>query len=401
MTDLALVLASPREEKLCTLESDGGVIRLMDVNEFNSINNVLNNPSPSLSCGSQSPVSMDTHGSHESILSQVTVVPSLSIDILQPKEKRSAFSSRASTISESESLKLEETIERLEEVVERLTARGGEPEKEKPSPFEETLSDPDECCGSQEESETDTFPDIIFLPSDHSSTSTVRVTDRSAGSTVSSGVVMASEEDSDYDQTKNPFSPYFRPSSKKPSQPNPFECSSFVTDAFSTSPMVPKLDLQEHYSTSARPSEALNGLSRTPNPFRVEAWADARDVQTARVLPSMDSEESDDECFETVIKEGSHSAPSTQRKLAPCAVSYPQTEAFINLVMGDMNGFMEMETAAKFYPDGCFTVSGGYDPGKTFFKHSEGIKKTFGVHPCFFHSFFKSLERVFFISFFF
>uniref|UniRef100_A0A914Z351 Uncharacterized protein n=1 Tax=Panagrolaimus superbus TaxID=310955 RepID=A0A914Z351_9BILA len=339
---------------------------------------------------------------HESIPSKVTTtggdsgafISSLSIDILQPplsERRRSNFSSRASTVSECESLKLEETIERLEEVVEKLTARetASSIELDKSNPFDEPLSDAEECCTNdyggggnceedgeeEEEEEIDQFPDIIFLPSlPNSNTSTVRVTDRSAASTVSSG--MASEEDFDYDQTKNPFSPYFRPSAKKASQPNPFECSSFVTDAFTTPPIIPKLDLQEHFSTAARPSEALNILSKTnnnnnPNPFRVEAWGpDSRDVQTARVdawhQTSIDSDDEDavaaaaaaeDDIYEVEIKEGSHSAPNTQRKLAPCAVTYPQTEAFINLVMGDIHGFMEIESTAKFYPDGCFTVS--------------------------------------------
>uniref|UniRef100_A0AC34G5K1 Uncharacterized protein n=1 Tax=Panagrolaimus sp. ES5 TaxID=591445 RepID=A0AC34G5K1_9BILA len=242
---------------------------------------------------------------HESILpSKVTTTTptggsSSGSDILQPsssENRRSNFSSRASTVSECESLKLEETIERLEEVVEKLTARESQSieSADISNPFNESLSDVEECCQNNS------------------------------------------------------------------------------SDAFSTPPIIPKLDLQEHFSTAARPSEALNILSKTnnnPNPFRLEAWGiDTRDVQTARVdawhQTSIDSNDDEnaaeaaganDDIYEIEIKDGSHSAPNTQRKIAPCAVTYPQTEAFINLVMGDMHGFMEIESTAKFYPDGCFT----------------------------------------------
>ena len=328
---------------------------------------------------------------------------------------RDSSSSLASTVSESEELKLEEAVERLEQAAESISSRiDGNPgtnpfvqsvaskleqssetdfsnislppnpqEHIDTNPFSQPLSDVESCsnCSEVGETETDSFPDIIFQPSaEHSNSSTVRISDRSNTSTVSSGVVlMASEnEESDYDQTKNPFSPYFKPT-KKIFQINPFENSNLVTDDFRNIPNIPKLDFQinEQYSIPSRPSEALASIAKTQNPFRLEAWADPRESKTARIekdstfstflhdpnFLSISKNEENAESNEPEDfwnpKEGSHSAPSTQRKLAPCAVNYSEFNDFLNSesLLSSIPGLMEFEDQkVKYYPDGCLTV---------------------------------------------
>uniref|UniRef100_A0A7E4VSP6 Non-specific serine/threonine protein kinase n=1 Tax=Panagrellus redivivus TaxID=6233 RepID=A0A7E4VSP6_PANRE len=393
--DLAASLQSPREERIYGLGGDGDIISLgLDANLIRAIascdasDNEDSGDASSVTssaCSSRSPsppppplprssVSMATPASSSpsstsigSTTAVVDVLAGVSSGISchpSRKSRSSSCLSRASTVSETESLKLEEAVERLESVVTQLSARGGPSDSEPiASPFARPLSELDShdesepSSGNEDTEAVDTFPDSIFVPSgDNSTTSTVRLhSDRSSGS---SGIAMATQnEESDYDPTKNPFSPYYRPTNKRPSvQPNPFECSSFVTDAM---PIVPKLDFgSEQFNIAARPSEALLGLAKGPNPFRLEAWAD-RDVRTARPPTHEPVEDIDSELPHASPKAVSKSAPSTQRKYAPCAVIYPETDAFLSLVMGDFAGFMALDgtdmSFAKFYPDGCFS----------------------------------------------
>ncbi|CAD5209714.1 unnamed protein product [Bursaphelenchus xylophilus] len=174
---------------------------------------------------------------------------------------------------------------------------------------------------------------------------------------------MADEENNDF--RTNPFHPQYNGFSQKTKGPIlPFEASTLdlYSDTFS-SPHVPSLwQLESKY----RPSEVLMGLSNN-NPFRTEAWQPPeRSINTARPNYEQEcSEATGHSKFDGRFTEGdfpsqknqlifSSSAPATSRKLAPCAVSYPSTSVFIQLVNSAFEAGL-VHPDGRYYPDGCCT----------------------------------------------
>lgn len=218
------------------------------------------------------------------------------------------------------------------------------------------------------------------------------------------------------DYRTNPFHPHYNLHNMQARQPTkgpilPFEAStpdlyhhpalSSMPATASTKPqVVPTLDLRDEPGRSAwevnkyKPSDVLLGLSQT-NPFRTEAWAepaaDPRSVQTARppndddlkannnrlhalteldgaTNPTMTSKKvtEDEDDLDAMVAAArmervlSTSAPTTVRKPAPCAVAYPSTSVFIQLVNSAFEAGLAPQEGRFFY-DGCCTVSAKKD----------------------------------------
>uniref|UniRef100_A0A914CMF3 Non-specific serine/threonine protein kinase n=1 Tax=Acrobeloides nanus TaxID=290746 RepID=A0A914CMF3_9BILA len=308
------------------------------------------------------------------------------------KRARTARSeSTVSTVSETESLQLQDAIEQLEKPAKILA------NFEDLDPFQRPLSsleDP-EIDPSDVDNE-EIFPENIFQPSSESCTSTesntttirfscdrqkpekiaeilgnphkVATTDFSELiSTLTSTLAVTNV----YDPQKNPFHPFYKMASTVKTPANPFECSNFRTE---NGIFIPPLDFQQ---LREKPTEILSGLS-VQNPFRLEAWAESviesvpkKHAQTARY--PLTYEESEDESDAEAGNQNqdnedhsknhisrqnpaSYSAPCTVRRPAPCAVVYPSTSNFIQMVhrLGIGLGGEETKPANYFY-DGCCT----------------------------------------------
>ncbi|CAD5206687.1 unnamed protein product [Bursaphelenchus okinawaensis] len=171
------------------------------------------------------------------------------------------------------------------------------------------------------------------------------------------------------DSRTNPFHPQYNGFNQKTKGPIlPFEASTLdLRDHSLTGPHVPSLWQLE---TKYKPSDVLLGLSNN-NPFRTEAWQPPeRYVHTAR--PGYDEANNVPEAAEErkTVPDGkfteadfnetdynvmlSSSAPATSRKPAPCAVSYPSTSVFIQLVNSAFEAGL-VHPEGKYYPDGCCT----------------------------------------------
>lgn len=184
------------------------------------------------------------------------------------------------------------------------------------------------------------------------------------------------------DSTTNPFHPLYSPhTTTKVKRPIlPLEGGN-EDDAPILRPPVPRLEaLNSSVFDIKRPTDVLVGLSQH-NPFRLEAWNEGKDHQTASTArpysgtkthenlqhfdPGLayngdDEHERDDQSKNTDYEDDfevehpvrlSSSLPNSTRRPAPCAISYPSTSVFIRLV----NSAFEagLTSPSKFYLDGC------------------------------------------------